>query len=368
MAETSDASKAPEGTISQKEQKPAQQEPEPSRPSTAMVPAEPSVEKTVQQSPVPSTISLQAGQGPAALAAGPWQAEQKGAVPGTATAQPESNSPAILPQATQVQQAATPPQPAAAQPVAEVSQPDLAACKDVQKEITSTKVKCHGCANNIDARLPVVVIQKQKDSNNVIIKFGAQCGHGCQVILNKDLELIDHICSSFKTRGSVDDFDFDKFLEGQEELDDVLLKKQAKQAAKLVGLEDQMKIAVKKLVKPLAMLIPTTAQKKTEEMLRAEREARLREVVEIDVNIVYLRVLEFEKLAAGNTTYPIDKLCKMLKNLDKTTLVGFIRKINNDFLVTYNEDAQTVRFYNPSKPELEILSREFEKCLRFNRT
>ena len=55
------------------------------------------------------------------------------------------------------------------------------------------------------------------------------------------------------------------------------------------------------------------------------------------------------------------------QDLDKEFIIGFIKKIDNDFLVAYNEERKLVQFFNPSPPELEILSREFEKWLRFNR-
>nr|MDO8087481.1 hypothetical protein [Candidatus Sigynarchaeum springense] len=209
------------------------------------------------------------------------------------------------------------------------------------------------------------------DGASVAIKFNPKCGHPCTVVISKSFEITEHICTSFVQKESERDdassFDFDRFIEGSEELDDFLLKQQTKKASKLVSLEDQMKVAVKKLVKPLAILVPTAVQKKSEAQLRAEREDRLRQLVETEANVIYMRVLEFEKAAMGSNAYPIDKLSKMLKDLDKKYITGFIQKINNDFLISYNEQTQVVRFYNPSKPELEILSREFEKWLRFSR-
>jgi hypothetical protein len=205
----------------------------------------------------------------------------------------------------------------------------------------------------------------------VAIKFNPLCGHPCTIVINRAFEIVEHVCTSYLEReeikASLSDFDFDKFISGSEDLDDFLLKQKTRQASKLVSLEDQMKVAVKKLVKPLAILVPTAVQRKSEAQLRAEREDRLRQVVEVEANLVYLRVLEFEKAATGNNSYPIDKLSKLLKDLDKKYITGFIQKVNNDFLISYSEETQTVRFYSPSKPEVEILSREFEKWLRFNR-
>lgn len=237
---------------------------------------------------------------------------------------------------------------------------------------SSKELKCKTCLHCKDERVPAAILQKIDDGKAVVIKFNPQCGHPCTIVINKDFEIEEHICTSYveqaESTGPISDFDFDRFISGSEDLDDFLLKQKTRQASKLVTLEDQMKVAVKKLVKPLAILVPTVVQKKTEDQLRAEREDRLRKIVEIEGNIVYLRVLEFEKAAMGNNSYSIDKFSKMLKDLDKKHIIGFIQKINNDFLISYNDKTQTVRFYNPSKPELEILSREFEKWLRFNRT
>jgi hypothetical protein len=228
-------------------------------------------------------------------------------------------------------------------------------------------IKCQDCINN-KSGLPEIMLESQKESGLLSIKFSAHCGCPCRIVINQNFELVEHSCASFKPREKISDsFDFDEFLESDKEIDDILVTKQIKPAQRLVTVEDQMKMAVKRLAKPLAILIPTTAQKKTEEQLRAEREERLRELTGTESNLVYLRVLEFEKLAASNNGYQIDKFSKALKNLDKGAIIGFIKKINNEFLIVYNEKSQSVRFFNPSKPVLEILSREFEKWLRFNR-
>ncbi len=241
-----------------------------------------------------------------------------------------------------------------------------------EKELPkSRELKCKSCIHCKDERVPAAIFQSMDDGKSIAIKFNPKCGHPCTIVINNSFEITDHVCTSYVEKeveqGGDNVFDFERFIEGSEELDDFLLKQQTKRASRLVSLEDQMKVAVKKLVKPLAMLVPTAVQKKSEAQLRAERDDRLRQIVEIEANVIYLRVLEFEKAAAGGNSYPIDKLSKMLKDLDKRYITGFIQKINNEFLISYSEQTQTVRFYNPSKPELEILSREFEKWLRFNR-
>ncbi len=251
------------------------------------------------------------------------------------------------------------------QPVAEAGQ------REQRSEVKGKELKCKSCKRCKDGRVPVAIFQPMEGGRGVAIKFSPQCGHACTIVINNAFEITEHVCTSYVEIEAVQiapsDFDFDRFIEGGEELDDFLLKQKTRQAGKLVSLEDQMKVAVKKLVKPLAVLIPTAVERKSEAQLRAEREDRLRQIVETEANMVYLRVLEFEKAAIGGNSYQIDKLSKMLKDLDKRYITGFIQKVNNDFLISYSEKTQTVRFYSPSKPEVEILSREFEKWLRFNR-
>jgi hypothetical protein len=233
------------------------------------------------------------------------------------------------------------------------------------------ELKCKSCKLCKDERVPAAIVQPMESGRSVAIKISPQCGHACTIVINNAFEITEHVCTSYieveAGQGTGSDFDFDRFIDGGEELDDFLLKQNTKKVGKLVTLEDQMKVAVKKLVKPLAILVPTAVERKSEAQLRAEREDRLRQILEIEANMVYLRVLEFEKAAIGGISYSIDKLSKMLKDLDKRFITGFIQKVNNDFLISYSEKTQTVRFYSPSKPEVEILSREFEKWLRFNR-
>ncbi len=246
-----------------------------------------------------------------------------------------------------------------------------AGCHDQTPTANIKGLKCKSCQRCKDERVPVVILQSMEGERSMAIKFNPQCGRACTIVINSTFEITEHVCTSYieneATQSTSSDLDLERFIEGGEELDDFLLKQKTKQAGKLVTGEDQMNIAVKKQVKPLAILVPTAVERKSEAQLRAEREDRLRQIIEIEANMVYLRVLEFEKAAIGGDSYQIDKLSKILKDLDKKFITGFIQKINNEFLISYNEKTQTVRFYNPSKPEVEILSREFEKWLRFNR-
>lgn len=248
-----------------------------------------------------------------------------------------------------------------------IPEPTVETLSTEKKISLKRDIKCQDCINNKSGQSEIM-LEQQKESSLLSIKFSGHCGCPYRIVINQDFELVEHSCASFKPREKVSDsFDYDEFLESDKEIDDIIAIKQVNSAQKLVTVEDQMKMAVKRLAKPLALLIPTTAQKKTEEQLRAEREERMMELTGTEVNLVYLRILEFEKLAASNNGYQIDKFSKELKNLDKGAIIGFIKKINNEFLIAYNEKSQSVRFFNPSKPELEILSREFEKWLRFNR-
>ncbi len=117
---------------------------------------------------------------------------------------------------------------------------------------------------------------------------------------------------------------------------------------------------------PLAKLIPTTVEKKTEEDLRREEE-RLKAASSTDSNLVYLRLLAFEKACNGQKTYKVSELSKMLKDLEIDILVGFIQTLDNDFLLAYDEGKKQVTVNEPAPAEVEFMSREFEKWLRFGR-
>ncbi|MFX0101402.1 MAG: hypothetical protein ACFFCS_17640, partial [Candidatus Hodarchaeota archaeon] len=150
-----------------------------------------------------------------------------------------------------------------------------------------------------------------------------------------------------------DDLDVESFLESGLELDlpdESLLEEVTATAAET----------------PLAKLVPTKVEKKTDEEIKAEEE-KLKAAKSSDANLVYLRLLAFEKAASGYNKYKMTDFSKMLKDLDPGTIISFIKELDNEFLIDYDQDKKTVIINDPSPPEVEIISREFEKWLRFGR-
>jgi len=80
-----------------------------------------------------------------------------------------------------------------------------------------------------------------------------------------------------------------------------------------------------------------------------------------------MRLLGFEKLASGGKSYKIGEFCKTLKDIDPQVVIDFIKAVDNDMLIAYDEGKGQVVVYELSGPELEIMARQFEKWLRFGR-
>ncbi|MHA1791779.1 MAG: hypothetical protein ACTSVI_03980 [Promethearchaeota archaeon] len=235
-------------------------------------------------------------------------------------------------------------------------------------------LKCSSCRYNKNLVGSPLEFEENPHDNVISVKVSIKCGFVYKLIFDHDFRLVEHQCSAYtkrqeNARAFVDDEDIEKFLESDAPIEALLNKGNAfeKTHEKDIKLENDVKSFASLLRKPLALLIPTKPQKKTVKDIQKENEKVIKQSRETDENLPYLRVLAFEKLARGQHSYPIDKFCKLLKDIDKKYIIGFIKKINNDFLISYDEKNMLVRFYNPSLPELEILSREFEKWLRFNR-
>ena len=228
-------------------------------------------------------------------------------------------------------------------------------------------IKCETCIYNTNKR-SFISIQKINDDKALAISFDMRCNLPSRLIIKDDLTIIAHQCADY-----IEDIDLTFNDEVEEVPGSTILKTRPKKVEekKSSSLVHQMKSAMSvinmKLSRPLALAIPTGVEKKSEEQIKAEREREIQYQQETGDNLPYLRVLEFEKLARGHNKYQIDKFCKALRDLDKKTILSFITRIDNEFLISYDKKTESVRFYNPSEPELEILSRAFEKWLRFRR-
>ncbi|MEX2725872.1 MAG: hypothetical protein Q6353_001355 [Candidatus Sigynarchaeum springense] len=112
--------------------------------------------------------------------------------------------------------------------------------------------------------------------------------------------------------------------------------------------------------------ISTKVEKKTEEDIKREEE-RHKAQAATESSLVYMRLLAFEKACSVPKTYKIADFCKILKDIDTQTVADFITAVDNDFIIKYDSDKAQVIVSEISGPEMEILSRQFEKWLRFGR-
>jgi len=164
------------------------------------------------------------------------------------------------------------------------------------------------------------------------------------------------------------EFDVDDFLKGLDEKPAVAapvpqIPRLAPPASPVV--DEQEGVSV---LKPAIRLsqISTKVEKKSEEELKKEAE-RLKAQAASDSSLVYLRLLGFEKAASVGKAYKIADFCKMLKDLDHQAVIDFIKAVDNDMLISFDDDKQQVIVSELSGPELEIMNRQFEKWLRFGR-
>ncbi|MHA1890591.1 MAG: hypothetical protein ACTSYS_06355, partial [Promethearchaeota archaeon] len=167
-----------------------------------------------------------------------------------------------------------------------------------------------------------------------------------------------------------DDLDIDSFLEEGLDLD---LSEIETKGGKVSGAITPGAVEAKPtkpakplLTKSISELIPTKVLKKSEEELRKEQE-ELEKKMASDANLIYMRLLAFETAAQGNKKYKISEFSKILKDLEPDVIINFIKALDNDFIIDYDEKKKLVLINDPSPPELEIISREFEKWLRFGR-
>jgi len=129
-----------------------------------------------------------------------------------------------------------------------------------------------------------------------------------------------------------------------------------------IGKEDEV------VSKPAIKLsqISTKVEKKTEEDLKREEE-RQKAQAATESSLVYMRLLAFEKACSVPKAFKLGDFCKLLKDIDQQTIANFILAVDNDFIIKYDSEKEQVIVSEISGPEMEILSRQFEKWLRFGR-
>ncbi|NMC07918.1 MAG: hypothetical protein GYA24_22110 [Candidatus Lokiarchaeota archaeon] len=175
------------------------------------------------------------------------------------------------------------------------------------------------------------------------------------------------------------DFDLDTFLDTGLELNlpgtaettepgsGVPVPKPPVEAPSPVALEETEEEA-KSVAKPAIKLsqISTKVEKKSEADLKREEE-RQKAQAATESSLVYMRLLAFEKACSIPKNFKVSDLSKMLKDLDPQVLIDFITAVDNDFIIKYDDDKKQVVVSEISGPEMEILTRQFEKWLRFGR-
>ncbi|MFX0100761.1 MAG: hypothetical protein ACFFCS_14390 [Candidatus Hodarchaeota archaeon] len=233
---------------------------------------------------------------------------------------------------------------------------------------TKPRLKCISCLHNYYKKDNFLKLKENKDFGHVSVSFTPDCGYRSEITINKNFEFVEHKCEFYK-KDMLQHVDVDEFLDGDGDLD-FLIKSLSRGHRRTLDTHEpdlnlkEIKRPPKK--KPVG-LIPTEPEFRSEEQDAQVEAEMLSKMIETDDNLPYLRILAFEKLAVGQNAYDIDDFSEKLKNLDKELIIGFIEKIDNEFLISYSEEKKAVHFFNPSSPEIEILSREFEKWLRFNR-
>ncbi len=112
--------------------------------------------------------------------------------------------------------------------------------------------------------------------------------------------------------------------------------------------------------------ISTKVEKKSDADLKREEERQKAQAAS-ESSLVYMRLLAFEKACSIPKTFKLADFCRMLKDVDQQTIANFIVAVDNDFIIKYDNEKAQVVVSEISGPEMEILSRQFEKWLRFGR-
>lgn len=112
--------------------------------------------------------------------------------------------------------------------------------------------------------------------------------------------------------------------------------------------------------------ISTKVEKKSDADLKREEE-RQRAQAASESSLVYMRLLAFEKACSIPKSFKLADISRMLKDLDPQIIANFVVAVDNDFIIKYDNEKEQVVISEISGPEMEILSRQFEKWLRFGR-
>lgn len=224
---------------------------------------------------------------------------------------------------------------------------------------TKVDVKCPTCGEEFKIDLPNILIEDENIKEVGKLGLKLACGHYVEILLDKNFKIGGEnqaFARPMEEKTAVD-FDVDAFLAGKEEIEDLFPSLDLE----WVGVGGKAKFQ-----KPLAELIPTTPEMKTEEQVQAEQEEIEQELL-TDKGKLNMRVMKFEEALKKNDSIDIKKFSKALDCLDQETIIGFVKAFDNGLLLSYNEKKKKIIIEAAAKPEIHIITQKFEKWLRFGR-
>nr|MDO8112994.1 hypothetical protein [Candidatus Sigynarchaeota archaeon] len=224
---------------------------------------------------------------------------------------------------------------------------------------TKVDVTCPTCSKQFKIELPNILIEDENIKEVGKLGLKLACGHYVEILLDKNFKIGGDnkaFARPMEEKAPVD-FDVDAFLAGKEEVEDLFPSLDLE----WVGVGGKPKFQ-----KPLAELIPTKPEMKTEEQMQKEKE-EIEKDLHTDKGMLNARVARFEDVLKKNDSIDIKKFSKALNDLEPDSIIGFVKAFDNGLLLAYDEKAKKVLIRAEAKPEIHIIGQKFEKWLRFGR-
>jgi hypothetical protein len=153
------------------------------------------------------------------------------------------------------------------------------------------------------------------------------------------------------------DFDVDAFLNSKEEIEDLF-----------PGLDLEW-IGVGRaptFEKSISELVPTKPEMKSDEQVDREK-AEIEQELATDKGKVNFRVLKFEEVLQKNDSIDLNRFAKILKDVDPAVITGFVAAMGNEMLLACDAMGKKVFINADAKPEIKIITGQFERWLRFGK-